>query len=95
MTSDEFKFSDNAPLEYPITIYTTDGTPIPVSHKGIFSSPCLSLSDTFHISKLSLNLLYVGQLCELGIDLLFSWYGCAGSPDGLSAWDRPKGWSHV
>ena len=75
MTSDEFKFSDNAPLEYPITIYTTDGTPMPVSHKGIFSSPCLSLSDTFHISKLSLNLLYVGQLCELGIDLLFTNHG--------------------
>ena len=75
MTSDEFKFSDNAPLEYPITIYTTDGTPMPVSHKGIFSSPYLSLSDTFHILKLSLNLLYVGQLCELGIDLLFTNHG--------------------
>ena len=48
---------------------------MPVSHKGTISSPCLSLSDTFHIPKLSLNLLSVGQLCELGIDLLFTNHG--------------------
>ena len=46
-----------------------------VSHKGTISSPYLSLSDTFHIPKLSLNLLFVGQLCELGIDLLFTNHG--------------------
>ena len=43
-----------------------------VSHKGTIFSPCLSLSETFHIPKLSLNLLSVDQLCELGIDLLFT-----------------------
>ena len=48
---------------------------MPVSHKGTISSPCLSLNDTFHIPKLSLNLLSVGQLCELGIDLLFTNHG--------------------
>ena len=72
MTLNESQFSDKTPLEHPITIYTTDGTPIPISHKGTISSPCLSLCDTFHIPKLSLNLLSVGQLCELGIDLLFT-----------------------
>ena len=46
--------------------------PMPVSHKRTISSPCLSLSDTFHIPKLSLNLLSIGQLYELGIDLLFT-----------------------
>ena len=75
MTPDESQFSDKAPLEHPITIYTTDGTPMPVSHKGTISSPYLSLSDTFHIPKLSLNLLFVGQLCKLGIDLLFTNHG--------------------
>ena len=45
---------------------------MPVSHKGTISFPCLSLSDTFHIPKLSLNLLSVGQLCELSTDLLFT-----------------------
>ena len=55
MTLDESQFSDKAPLEHPITIYTADGTPMPVSYKGTISSPCLSLNDTFHIPKLSLN----------------------------------------
>ena len=75
MTPNESQFSDKAPLKHPITIYTTNGTPILVSHKGIISSPCLSLSDTFHIPKLSLHLLSVGQLCELGVDLLFTNHG--------------------
>ena len=75
MTPNEPQFSDKASLEHPITIYTADGTPMPVSHKGTISSPCLSLSDTFHIPKLSLNLLSIGQLCELGIDLLFINHG--------------------
>ena len=70
MTPDKSQFSDKAPLEHPITIYSTDETPMLVSHKGTISSHYLSLSDTFHIPKLSLNLLYVDQLCELGIDLL-------------------------
>ena len=75
MTPNESQFSDKAPLEHPITIYTADGTPMPVSHKGTISSPSLSLHDTFHIPKLSLNLLSVGQLCELGVDLLFTNHG--------------------
>ena len=75
MTPDESQFFDKAPLEHLITIYTADGTPMPVSHKGTITSPCLSLSDIFHIPKLSLNLLYVGQLCELGVDLLFTNHG--------------------
>ena len=33
MTPDESQFSDKAPLEHPITIYTADRTPMPVSHK--------------------------------------------------------------
>ena len=73
--SDESQFSNKAPLEHPITIYTTDGTPMPISHKGTISSPYLSLSDTFYIPKLSLNLLSVGQLCELGKDIVFTNHG--------------------
>ena len=45
---------------------------MPVSHKGTISSHCLSLSDTFHIPKLSINLFFVGQLCELGVHILFT-----------------------
>ena len=48
---------------------------MPVSHKETISCPYLSFSDNFHIPKLSLNLLSVGQLCELGVDLLFTNHG--------------------
>ena len=75
MTPDTSQFSDKAPLEHPIIIYIADGIPTPISHKGTISSPCLSLSDTFHIPNLSFNLLSVGQLCELGLDLLFTNHG--------------------
>ena len=75
MTFDESQFSDKAPLEHPITIYTADGTPMPISHKGTIYSSCLSLSDNFHIPNLSFNLLSIDQLCELGIDLLFTNHG--------------------
>ena len=75
MASDDSQFSNKAPLAHPISIYTTDGTLMPISHKGIISIPSLSLSDTFHIPKLSLNLLFVGQLCELGVDILFTNHG--------------------
>ena len=75
MTPDESQFYDKAPLKHPITIYTTDGTPMPISHKGTIYSPCLSLNDNFLIPNLSLNLFSIGQLCELGIDLLFTNHG--------------------
>ena len=75
MTPDESQFSDKTPLAHPISIYTIDGTPMLVSHKGTISSPNLSLSDTFHIPKLSLNLLSLGQPCELGVDILFTNHG--------------------
>ena len=75
MTLDESQFSDKAPLAHLISIYTADGTPMLVSHKGIISFPSLSLSDTCHIPKLSLSLLSVGQLFELGVDILFINHG--------------------
>ena len=75
MTPNESQFSCKAILEHPITIYTTDGTPMPFSHKGTITFPCLSLNDTFHIPKLSFNLFSVGQLYELGVDLLFTNHG--------------------
>ena len=75
MTPDESQFFDKAPLAHPTSIYTADGTPMPVSHKGTLFTPSLSLSDTFHILKLSLNLLSVGQLFVLGVDILFTNHG--------------------
>ena len=58
-----------------------------VSHIGTVSSPDLTISDTYLIPKLFLNLLSIGQLCEFGLDLHFSNRGVdvQGSTDGQAA----------
>uniref|UniRef100_A0A2N9III3 Integrase catalytic domain-containing protein n=1 Tax=Fagus sylvatica TaxID=28930 RepID=A0A2N9III3_FAGSY len=58
------------------TITTADGSAMTVSHVGSISTPNLSVSDVFCVSKLHLNLLSVGQLTELGLNLFFSSRGC-------------------
>uniref|UniRef100_A0A2N9H472 Integrase catalytic domain-containing protein n=1 Tax=Fagus sylvatica TaxID=28930 RepID=A0A2N9H472_FAGSY len=58
------------------TITTADGSAMTVSHVGSISTPNLSISDVFCVPKLHLNLLSVGQLTELGLNLFFSSRGC-------------------
>uniref|UniRef100_A0A2N9GFN4 Integrase catalytic domain-containing protein n=1 Tax=Fagus sylvatica TaxID=28930 RepID=A0A2N9GFN4_FAGSY len=58
------------------TITTADGSAMTVSHVGSISTPNLSISDVFCVPKLHLNLLSVGQLTELGLNLFFSSCGC-------------------
>ena len=71
------------------TIYTANGSPIHVSHLGNVSTPAISVSNVYHIPKLTHNLLSVGQLTELGFSLTFSyWCDCAGFSDGTDRWDR-------
>ena len=57
------------------TIYTTNGSPMHVSHLGNVSTPALSVSNVYQIPKLTHNLLSVGQLTELGFSLTFSSIG--------------------
>ena len=54
------------------TIYTANGSPMHVSHLGDISTPALSVSNVYQIPQLTHNLLYVGQLTELGFSLTFS-----------------------
>ena len=54
------------------TIYTASGSPMHVPHLGNFSTLVLSFSNVYQIPKLTHNLLYVGQLTELGFSLTFS-----------------------
>jgi hypothetical protein len=72
MTSDSTIFSHKTALLPNPAIYTTDGSHKPVSHIGSICTLDLSVSDTYLVPKLSLNLLSVGQLCELGLELKFS-----------------------
>ena len=54
------------------TIYTTNGSPMHVSHLGNVSTPALSVFNVYQIPQLTHNLLFVGQLIELGFSLTFS-----------------------
>ena len=55
----------------------TNGSSMLVSHIGYVSVSNLSLSNTFLIPKLTLNLLSVGQLCELGLNVIITSSGCS------------------
>jgi len=72
MTSNSTIFSHKTVISPNPAIYTADGSHMPVSHVGSISTSNLSVSDTYLVPKLSLNLLSVGQLCELGLELKFS-----------------------
>ena len=55
-----------------LTIYTANGSPMHVSHRGNVSTPTLSFSNVYQIPQLTHNLLSVRQLTELGFTLTFS-----------------------
>uniref|UniRef100_A0A2N9J981 Integrase catalytic domain-containing protein n=1 Tax=Fagus sylvatica TaxID=28930 RepID=A0A2N9J981_FAGSY len=75
MTDNLHLTSAHTPPVLP-TITTADGSAMTVSHVGSISTPNLSISDVFCVPKLHLNLLSVGQLTELGLNLFFSSRGC-------------------
>ena len=54
------------------TIYTSNGSPMHVSHLGNVSTPALFVSNVYQIPKITHNLLSVRQLTELGFSLTFS-----------------------
>ena len=55
-----------------LTIYTANGSPMHVSHLSNVSTPALFVSNVYQIPKLTHNLLFIGQLIELGFSLTFS-----------------------
>ena len=57
-------------------IHTADNSKLLVSHTGAISTPSLSLADVLLVPRLTLNLISVGQLCELGFTVTFSDHGC-------------------
>jgi hypothetical protein len=76
MTPNSSIFSTKSALPRPTTIYTANGFHLDVSHIGSISTHQLSMSDTYLVPNLLLNLLSLGQLCELGLELFFSKRGC-------------------
>ena len=72
MSPDSQLFSSIFLTTHTPLIQTANGSHIFASHTGSVSTSTLSLFNTYLIPNLTLNLISVGQLCELGFDL---WYG--------------------
>ena len=49
-----------------IPIMTVDGTPMPLEGVGFIVTLNRYLSNVYHIPKLTLNLAFVGRLCDSG-----------------------------
>ncbi|KAL5807726.1 hypothetical protein ACOSQ3_028417 [Xanthoceras sorbifolium] len=47
-------------------VTTADGTPMPLAGVGSVVTSQLSLSNVYHIPKLTMNLVLVSQLCDSG-----------------------------
>ena len=76
MTSESTLFSTTASASHLPAIHTADGSSMHVSSVGHITTSHLSLPNTYLITKLALNLISIGQLCELSLTVLFSATGC-------------------
>ena len=73
MTSEPAVFTSNVSREKPTSaVHMADNSKLNISHIGDISIANLSLSNAFLIPQLTLNLISVGQLCELGFGVYFS-----------------------
>ncbi|GKV14898.1 hypothetical protein SLEP1_g25701 [Rubroshorea leprosula] len=75
MSSITAHFSSMSPNNSFPDIYSADGSPMNVSHVGNVSTKSLTLPNALLVPKLSYNLLSVGQLCDLGLEVTFSAHG--------------------
>uniref|UniRef100_A0A2N9HTF2 Integrase catalytic domain-containing protein n=1 Tax=Fagus sylvatica TaxID=28930 RepID=A0A2N9HTF2_FAGSY len=69
-------FSHTSSACHAPTIHTANGSTMLVRSIGTVSTSKLSISDVFHVPKLSYNLLSVGQLAELGYRIILDYFGC-------------------
>jgi transposase InsO family protein len=69
-------FSHTSSARHAPTIHTANGSTMLVRSIGTVSTSQLSISDVFHVPKLSYNLLSVGQLAELGYRIILDYFGC-------------------
>lgn len=65
-------FISKSPILHTFSISTVDGTQLYVNHIEPIATTNLSLLATFHIPKLTINLISIGQLCDLGLNVIFS-----------------------
>ena len=73
--SDSSPFAFVSPLSF-IPVMNANDTPMPLAGVGSVVTPHLSLPNVNHIPKLTLNLAYVGQLCDSDNLVSFSSSSC-------------------
>ncbi|KAL4035953.1 hypothetical protein IC575_004667 [Cucumis melo] len=76
MTSDISLLSSHISVQSLPPIHSADGNPMSISHIGTVNTPTIKLSNTYHVPNLTFNLASVGQLCDLGLTIIFSSHGC-------------------
>ena len=69
-------FSHISSVHHAPTIHTANGSTMLVRSIGTVSTCKHSISDVFHVPKLSYNLLSVGQLTELSYRIILDYFGC-------------------
>ena len=69
-------FSHPSSAHHAPTKHTANGSTMLVRSIGTVSTSKLSIFDVFHVPKLSYNLLFVGQLAELGYRIILDYFGC-------------------
>jgi hypothetical protein len=72
MTSASHLFSSLSKNDINPSIHTADGSLMHISHTCYISLSNLGPPNTYLIPKLNFNLIYVGQLCDLGYEITFS-----------------------
>ena len=77
MTSESAMLTSNIrPVTIAPSIHTADNSKLHISHIGDISTTSLSISDAYLVPQLTLNLISVGRLCDLGYGVYFSNRGC-------------------
>ena len=76
MTSDSSLMSTSSPTKSLPPIYAADGNCMNISHTGTIDTPSVHLPHTYCVPNLTFNLVSVGQLCDLGLNVSFSPNGC-------------------
>ena len=71
MSHDSSSFTYMSPDTPSISVMTADGTQMSLKGIGSIQTPSLSLHDVYHIPKLHINLVSVGQLCDSGCFVSF------------------------
>ena len=83
-------FSKLDPAPHPLNIHIANGSTMYRNSLGFDSTSNLFVPGVFHVSDLSYNLCYMGQLAELGYCLIFYYFGCIVQDlrTRARAWDR-------